>query len=307
MREHCTSKLYDIVAKDKSVIAIVSDGPDNNFLRIKEDYPAQYIDYGISENNMVASASGLASCGKIPFIYGASNFIVMRSFEFLRNDVCIANQNVKFIGIFSGLSRTTWGPTHQATEDIALLRCLPNLLMITPATPLEAEKALDFAYHHDGPVYIRLEYNGGEEYFDNSYEFVPGRGNIIRQGKDVTIVTIGAIIDEALISAEELKSAGIDTRVISLSTLKPIDTDIILDAARSTKGIITFEEHSLYGGLGSSVSEVVASEGVGCKVIKMGLPECVSGCGSRDYIRRKYRLDKDSIVLNAKKILETQE
>lgn len=296
MRTASTNVVYEIIKKDKRVMALSADSRNDIFTKIRDEYPAQYIDYGIAESNMVASAAGLASCGKIPFIFGTTNFIAMRAFEFIRNDVALANMNVKIIGIFSGLARGGWGPTHQGTEELALLRCLPNLHVITPATPLAAREATKFAYKFDGPVYIRIEASNETEYYTDKYIFQLGRGDILHDGEDITVITIGAIIDEAIQIAKMLKKQGIGLRIIDMPTIKPIDQALICSAAKETKGIITLEEHSIYGGLGSAVAEVLAESGIGTKFARMGLHGCASGCGNRDEIRELNGIDKETLT-----------
>ncbi len=303
MRTASTEIVYELVKQDKRVIAICADSRNDVFERIRDEYPAHYVDYGIAESNMVASAAGLASCGKIPFIFGTSNFIAMRAFEFIRNDVALANLNVKFIGIFSGLARGGWGPTHQGTEELALLRCLPNLLTVTPATPIAAREATKFAYIHQGPVYIRLEASGEIEFYTDEYHFQMGEGNVLNEGNDVTIVTIGSILAEAMQIARELEENGIGVRVIDMPMINPIDQRLLISAAQETKGIIALEEHSIYGGLGSAVAEVLAENEIKTRFVRMGLHGCAVGCGNREEIRELNGISKEDVIQQIRKII----
>ena len=296
MRESSTQALYNIIKNDFRVMALTSDGRNNVYEKIRINFPKQYMDYGISECNMVSSAAGLSSCGMIPFIFGTTNFIAMRAFEFIRNDVAIPNMNVKFIGIFSGLARGGWGPTHQGTEELSLLRCLPNFLVITPATPLEAREATVYAYHHVGPVYLRIEASNEQEYFDESYQFQLGKGNVIQSGNDVTIITIGSIVSLAIKIALKLKKHNINIRVINMPVVQPIDEKIIIAAAKETRGIISLEEHSIYGGLGSAIAEVLAENQIGIRFCRLGLHGCAVGCGNRDEIRELNGINEERII-----------
>ena len=294
MREASTHLIYDLAKKDTRVMALTADGRNAAYERIKDELPNQYVDYGIAEQNMVASAAGMASCGKIPFIFGTSTFLAMRAFEFIRNDVCIPNMNVKFIGIFSGLSRPAWGATHQGTEELALLRCLPNIQVITPSTPIMAREATRWAYEHKGPVYIRLEASGETEHYDDSYRFIPGKAHELMpvEGKtDITLITMGAIADSAINLVNKLSEEGIRCQIIDMPTVKPIDRDIICQYIEEESVIVTIEEHSRYGGLGSAVAEVIAESGKGTRFCRIGLEGCAHGCGSRESVRKANKIN----------------
>ena len=304
MREASTNLVYEFVKNDARVMALTADGRNGVYERIRAEFPAQYMDYGIAEANMVSSAAGLAAGGMIPFLFGTTNFIAMRAFEFIRNDVAIPNYNVKFLGIFSGLSRGGWGATHQGTEEVALLRCLPNLVVITPATPIEAREATRFAYEHDGSVYIRLEASGEPEYLPEDYTFAVGKGQEIRAGHDVTLITMGAILDAAIQAAEEAKQRGLSVRVLNMPTLKPIDADLIKAAAKETKGILTMEEHAVEGGLGSTVAEVLAEAGIATRFCRLGLHGCAKGCGNREAMREINGLASENIMEKVWEILQ---
>ena len=295
MRNACANVIYELIKKDSRVMALAADGGSNIFMKIKENYPKQYVDYGIAESNMVGSAAGLASCGKIPFIHAATNFIAERAFEFIRDDVCFDNRNVKIIGMWSGLERCKWGFSHQGTEDLAILRTLPNMLVISPATPIEACEATKYAYEHKGPVYIRLEGLNEAELYNESYRFSPGKGYVVREGEDVAIISMGSVINEAISAASFLERQGISTKIVNMPTVKPIDKEIICNTASKVKAIITLEEHSIYGGLGSAVAEVLAENNISIKFTRMGLNGCAVGCGNRKEIREINGLDDNSI------------
>lgn len=285
MRNEATQVVFDLIRQDKDVVAVTADNGNEIYDQIKKEYPNQYVDYGIAECNMVAGAAGMALVGKIPFLYAVTNFMSMRAYEFIRNIVCLPKCNVKFLGRSAGVVTGTYGMTHQGTEDMALLRTLPNLLVITPATPIEARAATYFAYQHRGPVYIRLEGHSEPELYDNNYVFKVGKGSVVRQGYDMAVITTGSIINEALKAAAVLEQQGVQVRVINMPMLRPIDDALILAAASETKHILTVEEHSLYGGLGSSVAEVLAEHQCMVSFQRMGLKGYPQGCGNRDEMR----------------------
>lgn len=289
MRDASTQMVYDLACRDRRVMALTADNRNEIYDRIRQELPGQYVDYGIAEENMVASAAGLASCGKIPFLYTITDFLSLHALEFIRNDVCIPNQHVIFLGRSSGLTSYTMGPTHQGTEELSVLRTLPNLLVISPATPIEAREATRYAYEQEGPVYIRLEGRGEPEHFAEDFAFVPGKGHILHDGNDVTVVAMGSIINEVLEVAEEFaqESEPVHLRVIEMPTVQPVDETMILDAAQQTKGIISLEEHSKYGGLGSAIAECLTEQGIGTRLIRLGLDGCAVGCGKRQYMREQ--------------------
>lgn len=288
-------------------MALTADGRNDVYERIKKELPEQYADFGIAESNMIAAAAGMASCGQIPFIFGMTTFLAYRAFEFIRNDVCFNAQNVKFLAIFSGIARGAWGATHQGTEDLAILRTLPNLLVVTPATPNEARAATRFAYEHDGPVYIRLESSNEPEHFPKDNVFQPGRGHILRDGNDVAVIAMGSVVNVALAAAEQLDKEGISLHVIELPTVRPIDTQIICRAADATKGILTLEEQTIFGGLGSAVAEVLAEHQKRVPFRRIGLDGFARGCGNQSELREQNGLDKAAVIQEVRDIMAMEE
>lgn len=296
MRNVAAQTVYELAREDASVLAVAADVGHPYYTKVKEECPGQYVDFGIAECNMVGASAGMAAAGKIPFLYAVTNFLSMRAYEFLRNLVCVPAFNVKLLGRSAGLVTGTYGITHQGTEELALLRALPNLITITPATPIEARESVRFAYRHQGPVYIRLEGYNEPEYYSDKDSFQPGMGHTLRDGRDVTIVTIGSIVNEALQAADALERKGISVRVLSLSTIFPIDRALILRAARETRAVFTLEEHSIYGGLGSSVAEVLAEGGVTVRFRRMGLKAFPKGCGNRESMRIQNGLSARHVI-----------
>lgn len=305
MRNECTKAVLEFVGQDKNVIAVTADNGNEIYDEIKLKYPKQYIDYGIAECAMISGAAGMASVGKIPFLYAVTNFMSMRAYEFIRNMVCVRNYPVKFLGRSCGVVTGTYGMTHEGTEDLALLRTLPNLLVITPSTPCMAKSAACFAYKHNGSVYIRLEGHSEPEHYKEDFDFAfeKGKGHVWRKGSDAVIICIGSIINEAMKAAELLAEDDIDIGVIDMPMVKPIDAELIVRAANTAKVIFTLEEQTVYGGLGSAVAECLVERGVPCKLIRMGLHDYAKGCGNRDQMRKLNGLVADDIVENVQKAI----
>lgn len=296
MRNKSTQAVYEMVMKDKSVLAVTADNRNEIYDDIRRNYPNQYIEYGIAEENMVASCAGLASCGYIPFLYTITNFMAMHAFEFIRNDVCIGKRNVKFLGRSSGLVSSSMGATHQGTEELALLRTLPNMLVITPSTPIAAREATKYAYMHNGPVYIRLEGFNEPEFYSDDYDFGSWGGYCVKNGDDITIFCMGSIINQALSAASNLEKSGISVEVIDMPVVRPMDEGLVTDSIKKTKRIITLEEHSIYGGLGTAIAEVVARKGLVCEFRTLGLNGCATGCGSRSDMRELNGISEENLM-----------
>ena len=227
----------------------------------RKKYPGRFIDCGIAEANMVGVAAGLATCGKIPFATSFAMFAAGRAFEQVRNSVCYPHLNVKIVGSHAGISVGEDGATHQCLEDIALMRSLPGMTVVCPADHYETLAAVRAAAEHVGPVYLRLGRLAVES-FNNSddYRFELGKGVTLRDGKDVTIVATGLMVSRALEAVKLLEGRGIDARLINIHTIKPIDRELIVRAAKETGKIVTVEEHNVVGGLGEAVSSVLSEE-----------------------------------------------
>ncbi|MDP3789598.1 MAG: transketolase C-terminal domain-containing protein [Candidatus Omnitrophota bacterium] len=306
MRNAYLEALHELAGKDKRILALVADNGAVVYDRYRADYPDRFFNCGISEANMVSVAAGLASCGKIPFAYTIACFITMRAFEQVRNDVCLQKMNVKLVGIGAGFVYSNLGPTHQATKDIALMRVLPGMTVFSPADPLETKKVTAAAAEIKGPVYMRLATGGTPEIYKKDYEFIAGRGVMLRDGTDVAIISTGSILYDVLQAADELKLSGISARVINIHTIKPLDRKIILEAANDTRAIMTVEEHSITGGLGSAVAEVIAEDNrVPVRFKRLGLEGVFpDGYGTYQDIKEINSLSKKDIINAAKNILK---
>lgn len=308
MRNAYLATLYDLARDNKQVLALVADNGAIVYDRYRQDFPEQFLNFGISEANMISVAAGLASCGKIPFAYTISCFITMRAFEQVRNDVCLQKMNVKLVGIGAGFVYSNLGPTHHATKDIALMRVLPNMTVLSPCDSLETRKATLAAARIDGPVYLRLATGKTPDVYKDDYEFRIDRGVTLREGEDVSIIATGAIMDEVLKAAEELKDGGISVRLINIHTIKPLDEEIILKAANETGAILTVEEHSILGGLGSAVAEVLSENNNGqVKFKRLGLKGVFAeGYGSYQDMKELNGLSKADIIREAKLLHESK-
>ncbi len=296
MRTAYLNTLYNLAKKDKNVFALISDNGAIVYDKYRADLGEQYFNFGISEANMLGAAAGMASCGKIPFAYTIGAFLAYRALEFIRNDICLQNQNVKVVGTGAGMVYSALGPTHHSTEDFGCLRSLPNLTILSPASPLEVKKVTEAAYEIKGPVYIRLGTNKEQEIYEKDYEFQIGKGVEICQGNDATIISTGNIIVDVLEVRKRLELEGISTRVINIHTIKPFDRDIVMKAIEETNAIVTVEDHNVIGGLGSAVSEVIAESGIGTKFKRIGLTDFSKGYGSYAQVKEQNRIGIDKII-----------
>lgn len=303
MRTAYLDTLYDLAMKDKRVYALISDNGAIVYDRYRKDLAPQYLNLGISEANMLGMAAGMASCGKIPFAYTIGAFLAYRAFEFIRNDICLQKQNVKIVGTGAGEVYSALGPTHHATEDLGNLRSLPNLIILCPASPLEVKKATEAAYEYEGPVYLRLGTNKEPEIYNKHYSFEIGKGIIVKGGYDVTLVGSGSILKDIIEVAEMLENVGIHARVINMHTIKPLDQEIIMQAAEETGKIIVIEDHNVIGGLGSAVAEVIAESGKGIVFKRIGLHTFSNGYGTYAQVKKMNGIGIDQIYRKVQSVV----
>ena len=272
-------------------------------ITFKKEFPEKFIDCGIAEGNMMGVAAGLATTGYTVFASSFAIFAAGRAFEQVRNSIAYPNLNVKIGATHAGISVGEDGASHQCCEDIALMRSIPNMVIINPADDVEAIAAVHAAVDHEGPVYMRFGRLAVPRVNSEDYKFELGKGVLLKDGKDVTIVASGLMVNEALIAAETLKAEGIDARVINIHTIKPIDKDILVAAAMETGAIVTAEEHSIIGGLGSAVSEALAEE-YPVPVVKLGVNDTFGKSGPALELLKIFGLDAENIVIKAKKAIE---
>ncbi len=272
-------------------------------ITFKKEFPEKFIDCGIAEGNMMGVAAGLATTGYTVFASSFAMFAAGRAFEQVRNSIAYPNLNVKIGATHAGISVGEDGASHQCCEDIALMRSIPNMVIINPADDIEAMAAVHAAVDHEGPVYMRFGRLAVPRINSEDYKFELGKGVLLKDGKDVTIVASGLMVNEALIAAETLKAEGIDARVINIHTIKPIDKAILVAAAKETGAIVTAEEHSIIGGLGSAVSEALAEE-YPVPVVKLGVNDTFGKSGPALELLKIFGLDAENIVIKAKKAIE---
>ena len=259
-------------------------------------YPERHIDCGIAEGNMIGIAAGLAASGKIPFASSFAMFVAGRAFEQVRNSVGYPHLNVKIGATHAGISVGEDGATHQCNEDIALMRTIPGMVVINPADDVEARAAVRAAVEYEGPVYLRFGRLAVPVINDRpDYKFEIGKGITLREGKDVTIIATGLCVNETLIAAQILADKGIDAKVINIHTIKPLDEELVVAAAKETGKVVTVEEHSVIGGLGSAVCDTL-SEKYPTKVLKIGVQDVFGQSGPAVDLIKLYGLDGESIA-----------
>lgn len=269
-------------------------------------FPQRFIDCGIAEGNMIGVAAGLAAAGKVPFASSFAMFAAGRAYEQIRNSVGYPHLNVKIGATHAGITVGEDGATHQCNEDIALMRTIPGMVVINPSDDIEATAAVKAAYEYVGPVYLRFGRLAVPVINDTpDYHFELGKGITLRQGKDLTIVATGVCVNSALEAAEKLAADGVDARVINIHTIKPLDEALIVKAAQETKRIFTVEEHSVIGGLGSAVCDVL-SEKCPTPVKKLGMYDCYGESGPAVALLAKYKLDGQGVYEQISEHLKNQ-
>jgi transketolase len=257
-RDAFTQTLETLAAQNPNIVAVVNDSVGSSKLNgFRDKWPERLINVGIAEQNMIGVGAGLANGGKLPFVAGASCFLTGRGLEQIKADIAYSNANVKLCGISSGMAYGELGPTHHSIEDFAWIRALPNLPIIAPADRHETAAAVKWAADYVGPVYLRLSRVGVPDLFGANHMFELGRANMLRDGADITLIANGVLTHRIMMAADLLATRGVSVRVLNMATVRPIDAEAIERAARQTGAILTCEEHTIFGGLGSAVAEVV--------------------------------------------------
>ncbi len=295
-RESYGNALAELGAEHKDVVVLDADLAAATKTGVfKKAFPERFIDCGIAECNMMGVAAGLATTGLVPFASSFAMFAAGRAFEQVRNSIGYPHLNVKIGATHAGISVGEDGATHQCNEDIALMRTIPGMVVISPADDVEAKAAVKAAYEHQGPVYLRFGRLAVPVINDRpDYKFEIGKGVVLREGKDLTIIATGLPVSNCLEAAEKLAADGIDAKVINIHTIKPLDEDLVIAAAKETGKVVTVEEHSVIGGLGSAVCDVLA-EKAPTKVMKIGINDTFGESGPAAELLKKYGLDTDSI------------
>ena len=283
-RDAFVAVLERLGAENSKVVAVCNDSVGSSKLGgFKAKWPERLVNVGIAEQNMVGVGAGLANGGLLPFVCGASCFLTGRSLEQVKADIAYSNANVKLVGISSGMAYGELGPTHHSIEDFAWTRVLPNLPVIAPCDSIETAAAVEWAAAYQGPVFLRLSRVGVPDLLPTGHKFELGKANLLRDGDAVTLIANGTLTHRMMKAADILASQGIEARVLNMATVRPIDVEAVVKAATETGAILTAEEHSVYGGLGSAIAEVVVAEAPAPMKI-LGVPGIFAPTGSAEFL-----------------------
>lgn len=297
MQRAYISKLMELASTDKRVFHILADSAGGLDEMFRYNFPDRIYNFGIAEQNTIGIAAGLALGGKLPFVFAQGAFLTYRAMEFIRDDLCFQNLNVKLVGQGSGLSLSNLGVTHHTTEDVAVLRSLPNLTILSPATPLQTAACTEFMYTNEGPMYMRIGMNGEKEYFNQTTAICPDKPNVFGNGTDIALLTTGSILEEVIEAAKQLEEGGISTKVINFPILKPFPQISCMEEVQNCLGIAIIEEHQIIGGLGSIVAEAMVKYEVQKKQLNIGLDNKFAiGYGTQQELRQRNGLDAMNIA-----------
>lgn len=303
-REAYGEALKKLAAENPNVVVLDADlSGSTKTSEFKKVSPERFFNVGIAEQDLIGTAAGMSLAGKIPFASSFAMFAAGRAYEIIRNTVAYPKLNVKIAATHAGLTVGEDGASHQAIEDLSLMRGIPNMTVINPADCIEAEQAVIRAAEYEGPVYIRLGRMAVEDIYDADYKFEIGKGIELKGGNDAAIIATGIMVQESLKAAKILADEGIDVRVINIHTIKPVDADIIVKAARETGAVVTAEEHSIIGGLGSTVLEAL-SDTCMVPVKRVGVKDTFGESGKPADLLKKYNLTADDVVKACKEAIE---
>jgi transketolase len=305
MRNAFLDTLYDLAVKDQRIVFITGDLGFRVVEKFMEDIPKQFLNAGVAEQNMTGIAAGMALSGKIAVTYSIANFPTLRCLEQIRNDICYHDANVKIVSVGGGFAYGAMSVTHHAMEDLGVMRCIPNLTVVAPGDPVETRAATRAILQQPGPVYLRLGKAGEPTVHQSEIQFTVGKAIRFREGRDAALISTGGMLWTANRAAEILAADGVDVRVISMHTLKPLDVAEVFAAARDTGIVFTLEEHSIVGGLGSAVAEVLAEQTELRVVFKrLGVPnEFSPHIGAQQYMLARHHLDPDAIAGTVKAVV----
>ena len=303
MRDAFINSLTELAENDKDIILLTGDLGFGVFEEFETRFPGQYFNVGIAEQNMMGLAAGLSLEGKKVLAYSIGNFASLRCLEQIRNDACYHDANITVVASGGGFSYGSLGMSHHTTEDLAILRALPNMVVVAPCTKNEAKEATKQLVSTKGVGYLRLDKTAAEE-VALAQPFSIGKSRIFREGTDLTLIATGGILEEAVLAAKELEQFGLDVKILGIHTVKPIDKEEILKSALETGGLVVIEEHNKDGGLGSAVAEVCMDHAVlPNKFLRIGLNNTFSSIvGSQHYLRAQYEIDHKAIVSSVKKL-----
>jgi transketolase len=295
-RDAFVAVLERLGAENPKVVAVCNDSVGSSKLGgFKSKFPERLVNVGIAEQNMVGVGAGLANGGLLPFVCGASCFLTGRALEQIKADVAYSNANVKLVGISSGMAYGELGPTHHSIEDFAWTRVLPNLPVIAPCDSIETAAAVEWAAGFEGPVFLRLSRVGVPDLLPAGHRFELGKANLLRDGDAVTLIANGTLTHRMMKAADLLAARGIEARVLNMATVRPVDADAVIAAARDTGAILTAEEHSIYGGLGSAIAEVVVAElPIPMKIL--GVPGIFPPTGSAEFLLDEFGMSPQAVA-----------
>ena len=304
IREVYGSVLKELGETNKDIVVLDADlSGSTKSAMFGKAYPDRFFNMGIAESNMVATAAGLSTTGKIPFVNTFTVFLTTLGLISARGQVCYGNLNVKFGGAYCGMSDALDGASHHALEDIAVMRTLPNMKVIVPSDAASTRWATKYAVENYGPMYLRLSRDVYPDLYDEDFKFEMGKGAVVREGSDVTVIACGLMVHKAMEAAELMAAKGVSVRVVDMYSIKPIDKELIIKCAKETGAIVTAEEHNIYGGLGGAVAEVLAWGGCAAPTEFVGIQDTFTESGKYTDLLAKYGVDANGVAAGIEKVL----
>lgn len=295
-RDHIGTILLELAEKNSDIVLLDADfKPASKITTFQHRFPDRFIQVGIAEQNMMGIAAGLSTLGFIPVVSTIATFISRRACDQVTTSIALPELNVKLLGLYGGLFVGKNGASHQSLEDLAIMRAIAGMVVLQPADVVETRSMLEFAMNYHGPVYMRIGRDPVPQFVSDDYHFQLGKSMTLRDGNDVTLITYGDLVEETMLAAERLSKNGIQSRVINMSSIKPIDEDAIVAAAKETGGIVTVDNHNIFGGLGSAVCEVVA-EKIPVRVKRIGVKDTFGKSGTNEQMKEKFGLRAEDIV-----------
>lgn len=304
MRNNLVKVICEYAKENKDLMLVTADLGFNVLNPLFENFPKQYVNAGISEQNMTSVAAGLALSHKKVFTYSIGSFSTLRCLEQIRNDICYHNADVKIVALAAGFAYGSLGMSHHATEDIACMKVMPHITVFSPCDPIETRLVTKAAIEMNTPVYIRLGRGGEPNIHQGEFEFEVGKAYKLHDGLDACILSTGAITKEAMDAVLELENENIHVSLYSFPTIKPLDEELLINLSKKFNKIITLEEHQIYGGFASSIADAITDNNLNAKLYRLGMSdEFTSVVGSTEYLRHYYQMDKDAVIAKVKEIL----
>lgn len=290
-------------SKDERIVVVDPEvARSTKMLYFRDAYPDRFFEFGVAEQNVMGVAAGLAAENIVPFAVGFSAFLTLRPIEIIRCSICHGSKNVKMIAEYAGFSDGKDGPTHMSMEDLGMMRTIPEVVVISPSDPVMTRKMIEPIVRYNGPVYVRVETEKLPELYEEDFVFDIGKSYILREGKDITIIAYGSAVSRAVTAAEELKAFDIEAEVIDAATIKPFDESTFLQSVRKTGKVVSVEDHNIYGGIATVVSEVLAKNRIAVNFIPLAVNEMFPESGPAETLRKKYGTSCNDIINAAKKV-----